>query len=568
MWDIRCLPIMVATLLWLAPGTIFAQSSEQTVAGSPRGLNYAARLLPRPDRTDLQVVVTFSGAWDWPVELQAPENCYGSRIDISPGFSVDSADSTVAAHRPDDGSAWELSASQGPTPTLVYTITFDPERMRSAFSPSSGPTHFHAAGCQWMARIGDQTEPLAYSVEVTDLPPGWTAYSTWAYRGESAGALGSWERFAASAIGGGSDAGHQALEIGDSPVDVFVADGFAVPTNQITADVARLIRMQREAMQVFDFDYFVASINTSPGSVAGTATNNLLVTFFDPDAGRTEIAKTVSHEIFHEFLPRRATITSTDDRYYTNWRWVHEGFTEFAARLFLLEAGIIGQDDLVMMINHDLIDLADNAYNLMPVDELRAINDQDGLSQNRMKVAYYQGALIAARWHHQLAQNRLGLTDLIRTMVHVAADTGGELSPNAFFEIASRIELDAAADFERYLVQGEPIVPPADYFEGYELVPIERPAFDLGFEAYDSARSGIISGVDPDGPAYAVGLRDGMVYRGSSNTNRHANAWNRNSPVEVSVEADGQEHTYRFAPEGALHTVMQYRPIHRSPDTP
>lgn len=36
------------------------------------------------------------------------------------------------------------------------------------------------------------------------------------------------------------------------------------------------------------------------------------------------------------------------------------------------------------------------------------------------------------------------------------------------------------------------------------------PVFDRGFDGAKSGQTGVISGVDPAGPAYAAGLRDGM----------------------------------------------------------
>ena len=89
----------------------------------------------------------------------------------------------------------------------------------------------------------------------------------------------------------------------------------------------------------------------------------------------------------------------------------------------------------------------------------------------------------------------------------------------------------------------------------YHAVHGEFPTFDLGLDFSASRTAKAISGVDPSGPAYKAGLRNGQavvawdVDRG--NTERQAT---------VTVRLEGQERRISFMPDGKTIEAWQYRP--------
>ena len=82
----------------------------------------------------------------------------------------------------------------------------------------------------------------------------------------------------------------------------------------------------------------------------------------------------------------------------------------------------------------------------------------------------------------------------------------------------------------------------------------EFPTFDLGLDFSASRTAKAVSGVDPSGPAYKAGLRDGQpvvawdVDRG--NAERQAT---------VTVRIEGQERKISFMPIGKATEAWQYR---------
>jgi predicted metalloprotease with PDZ domain len=229
------------------------------------------------------------------------------------------------------------------------------------------------------------------------------------------------------------------------------------------------------------------------------------------------------------------------------------------AREVLVDVGIISRDEAVASLNADLLALADSPYAIWPYTRLRRSVETTGYSQGSMKFNYYRGALMAARWDHRLeAREGTGLGRLLRSMIAEAGDTDGRMPEDRFFEIGAEHGLDIEGDFDRYVLKGEPIVPPPDYAEGYELVTVRVPRFDLGFDVAASRSEGTVAGVREDGPAYRAGLRDGMTLVRTRNTSRDTNSWDADAPAVIVVRDGGEERAIAYMPAGELHEVEQY----------
>jgi predicted metalloprotease with PDZ domain len=143
-------------------------------------------------------------------------------------------------------------------------------------------------------------------------------------------------------------------------------------------------------------------------------------------------------------------------------------------------------------------------------------------------------------------------------MIAEASDTDGRMPEDRFFEIGTEHGLDIEGDFQRYVLNGEPILPPVDYAEGYELATVRAPRFDLGFDIAESRREGVVTGVREDGPAYRAGLRDGMSLVRTRNTSRDTNSWDAEAPVVIVVRDGAEERAIAYMPAGELHEVVQY----------
>jgi predicted metalloprotease with PDZ domain len=107
----------------------------------------------------------------------------------------------------------------------------------------------------------------------------------------------------------------------------------------------------------------------------------------------------------------------------------------------------------------------------------------------------------------------------------------------------------------RCVEKGELILLPADTFGPCGTVAtLDLAEFTRGFDSEKTAASGnVITGIDPDGPAYAAGMRDGMKI-----IKREAGKPG-DSRVELvyRVNDNGTERTIRYKPEGKKRVTLQ-----------
>jgi predicted metalloprotease with PDZ domain len=119
-----------------------------------------------------------------------------------------------------------------------------------------------------------------------------------------------------------------------------------------------------------------------------------------------------------------------------------------------------------------------------------------------------------------------------------------------YLSAASRTELARAVEPDSRISLGE----------GDALGPCTRgaveevPTFDLGFDLGASTAAGSVTGVEPDGPAFQAGLRNGQ--RLSGRLSVYNNQPDRTAIVTVKT-GDGPK-TVEYFPRGKPIAVMQY----------
>lgn len=539
---------LILTALFAAP------SRAQSISS----INYTVTLEPRVDRTQLSVRVKLEGDWPSEVPIRPPQNCYGS-LDMSAFITrpVQLHGDTLPVLP--EGGGWSLRTLDGGT-TISYEAFYPPEAMKGAFAPNTSGSHFHAAGCQWMIVAGKPDATRSYSVEIPHAPAGWEVYSTWGRRGVRGYIEGSYDDVATTAIGGQAGT-FASFEVRSRPVDVYVADGFAIASRRIASMVAEIVRYQRDLMGVYDFPFYFVAVRPGRNVIAGTSVDHMFVAFVKPDATAFEIAKVVSHEMFHVFLPHTLQVVSPDDDSYARFLWFHEGVVEYMAREILVDLRMISPAQAVEALNGDLRALADNPHRAWPYRRLRQAVETNGYSQSLMKFNYYRGALLAARWDYRLKKRGYtGLSQLLKLMIQEARAGDGLMEEDRFFEIGAEHGLDIRHDFERFILQGEQIVPPAAYAGStYEMRRIQVPRFDLGFDLSASWQKDALTGVRSDGPAYRAGLRNGMALVRTKNTTRDSNTWREGAPAVIVVrDGDGEERSIEYLPYAGTHAVDQY----------
>jgi predicted metalloprotease with PDZ domain len=261
-----------------------------------------------------------------------------------------------------------------------------------------------------------------------------------------------------------------------------------------------------------------------------------------------DLRRLLAHEYFHTWNAAQLGRQSAQRRS----AWLSEGFTDFYARRLLLRAGLFSLADYAAAWNGDLLAYAVSVARNAPEDEIAKGYWQ---RQDLADITYKRGALMAALFDADLRRGGKTLDAVMRAMRPLyRRDPDSLLRANfeaAFKTVAGRSPL---AEIDRYEMRGETLTLPADAFACLALRTVTQPVRALGFDSDTTAATGVFAGVDPAGPAYASGLRDGMRFV----------AREGGVPDDSSVESvfrvtdlGGQERVIRYRPEGKTTVSFQ-----------
>jgi len=255
----------------------------------------------------------------------------------------------------------------------------------------------------------------------------------------------------------------------------------------------------------------------------------------------SDLRRLLAHEYFHTWNADQLGRQAKQRRS----AWLSEGFTDFYARRLLLRNGLFNLTDYARAWNEDLL-----GYGSSPVrsadEEMIA---KSYWTDSRLEdLTYKRGALMAVLFDAQLRREGKSLDMVMREMRSLyRSDPKSLLRANfeaAFKATSGRLP---SAEIDRYYTRGETLILPANAFACLALATVTQPIWNVGFDLDSTAETGIFAGVDPTGPAYAAGLRNGM-----RRLKREGGVAN-DSSVEIAyqvVDAAGRERVIRYKPEG------------------
>jgi predicted metalloprotease with PDZ domain len=321
----------------------------------------------------------------------------------------------------------------------------------------------------------------------------------------------------------------------------------------------RIVSMGREFFADFAQPYFLISlipVGTVPvgkgagSSYGGTALTDSFALFVTRDVtfqwreGGGGIEWLLAHELFHEWNGQTITLAQPEQEAY----WFSEGFTDFYTRRLLFRSGMLDEAEWLASWNQRLANQAAN-----PERHAAAARVREAFWTSRAvgEVPYQRGDLIALFVDHHIRVRSGGtrsLDDLMRALAERGRAGGAPLSnADLFAAIAAEAGAEAGAAVQRWALEGiEPALPADAPGTGYELVALDVPTFDTGFDHEATLRTGVVSGVKPGGCAERAGLRDGM--RLSSWSVNHGQT---SQPIEVGVRVEGEARKLSFLPHGA-----------------
>lgn len=254
-------------------------------------------------------------------------------------------------------------------------------------------------------------------------------------------------------------------------------------------------------------------LDAEPGhlSIRGSGFGDSFPIVATPNADLGHLKVLLAHEYFHSWNPERLGGFDNDQKESLEY-WFTEGFTDYYARKLAYRSGAIDAAEFARQWNAMFAAYAASPYRTAPNTVMAERSSDSAL----YKLPYQRGALLAAllnaRWRAQ-GKSLDGFMHVMRDQIK--ADDRRHAKhltlPERLDRAARAYGVDFGDAIERYITKGEELYLPADTFgPDFSVVTEEVPVTDYGYDVAKSKAAGVFVGVDPKGPAYAAGLRDGM----------------------------------------------------------
>jgi predicted metalloprotease with PDZ domain len=422
------------------------------------------------------------------------------------------------------------------------------------YRPIVQRNYFHLLGNAIFARpVGDDYATASFVVQ--RLPPGWRFASDLEHK-----ALLTFDDLIQSVLVGGD------FRIVSRPgpggfLRVALRGKWQFSDDQLADKTARIVTSHNAFWHDPPEPYLVTLLQLkNPGggrSLGGTGRGDAFAFFATDNNDDARINRVLAHEHTHTWIPLRigampATGEALD-------YWLSEGFTDFYAFRLLARDGMWTVEEFTDTLNETLA-----AYWSSPVRN--APNTRIGAdfwtTRTVEELPYQRGYLMALIWDKRLHDASDGARDLDEVMLDakarfapVASQKDAPHAVDIFATAMRAAKLDPAADIARYIEHGESILLPADTFGPCgNLATLELPEFARGFDSDKTAAAGnVVTGTDPEGPAHAAGMRDGMrlLKRESGRPG--------DSRIDLAylVDDHGTVRTIRYKPEGKKRATLQ-----------
>jgi predicted metalloprotease with PDZ domain len=409
--------------------------------------------------------------------------------------------------------------------------------------PVISPTRFTIMGeTVWPQIEGGDKRPATFAA---DIPAGWTFVSNLEHLAEMGGTAGDVLK---TILMGGSDVHVETIQTPHTRLRIATAGRFDFTIADFDDRVMRVIATEQAFWNDGQPDFLLTLAPMEPGhlSIHGEAMNGAFATIAVPDAPMPDIAFNLAHEYFHSWNPRKLGQYETPNP--ALGYWFSEGFTDYYGRKLALKGNVVSLDAFVADWNATLNRYNASKHKLAPNSDLGA---HYGADRDWTKAIYDRGAVLAVYLNAEWRARGVTLDRFMHSLRdRVAADPafGAEPLETRVKTVAAALGVPADTDLARFIDKGDAITLPADAFGGCVAVVTDTVAdVDFGFDTKALNATHMFSGVKPDGPAYAAGLRDGMGFVHFSDKD----------PLDSSVPAtfdvrdtDGKTRTLTYLPMG------------------
>ena len=418
----------------------------------------------------------------------------------------------IVRHRPNQRVSLTYEVvSQPPGTKLTRTVYHQPV-LRS--------TYFFVMGqALWVYPDIPETTPLHLSLHWKNIPNGWALINSFGLSKPRQKVNTTLESLRKGTFLAG-DYRIKTIIINKEPVYAVTRGSFGFADEEFHKLVKQIFQVQRDFWNTRDFPhYYVALLprEDDPSGETGSGEGRTNSFTFFQSKDLTTLSKwqgVLAHENFHAWNPQRLGRFELiggveDERLY----WFSEGFTDYYASLLLLRAGLISLEDYVAGYNSLIKEYYTSPVRLLTAAEMV---QKRQTSYTVERLFYQRGALLAHYWDIAIRSGTNGkssLDEVMRSLLKSAKARGVSLSHKGIAHaLHPYLGERGASDIEKYIDRGE-LVPADNPFGTCATAEVNNyHPWDMGFEAYTSFKTRVISGVAPDSNAHRAGLRDGQKW--------------------------------------------------------
>ncbi|HEV7779733.1 MAG TPA: M1 family aminopeptidase [Chitinophagaceae bacterium] len=521
---------------------------------------YTLTSVPKHDRTDLEITLRFQATTDTPVVMQLLRDFYGTPQIHKYLTSFTGLNGTVIKETAEPDKKI-ISPNTKKEISLTYHLSFDPIALRDAsYAPNTADSYFHIAACQWMLVAGSLSTPHVYDIRILSPPKGWALYASASDNPSHINLEGSYRQLFNKYWGGGAQA-HRQFVLEGKKINVFISEKIKLPQQEVLDAVYRIIHYQRSLFNDHDFPFYTVTILPREDNVAGLRVKNMFMCYVQPDVTPRQLYQLIAHELFHEWLGGRISITEKEEDAGFEHHWLTEGFTDYFACKTLLALKMITPAEFITMINRYIINIADNQFRNYSLQALIDLANKGRYGTEATKLQYYRGALIALDTERDLKRSDTAnsLESFIKELYDSTTSARKGISESFLFDFARRRQANLQKASEDNIVHGDSIKLYDDAFgTNYQLKETGVPSFELGFSLGETKKTRKITGLIPGSGAEKAGLKEGMEFLSIENYNRFGNNWRYDRPVIVRVNDNGIEKAISWFPSGKPMTLLLY----------
>jgi len=357
---------------------------------------------------------------------------------------------------------------------------------------------------------------------------------------------------------GGNIRVHQ-IDVMGRPVFTSIIGDWQFQVDDFDTLVGKTVRAVREYWNDFEFPFFLVTMIPTDQpccSKGGTGLSDSYGLFVSAETEDLDDLKfLLAHELFHTWNGRKIQRQHPEELVY----WFAEGFTDYFTLLILLRSGLITLQEYIEDVNRTLVNLHESPARNITNQEILERTHKDQIVE---RIPYLRGDLVALRWDAAIKRvtgGTFSLDNLMKDLLNAAINSGTLVSSQSIDSLIRPYLRDGVVDdIQSFIDSGKTVVlSDSDLGPCVSLDTVEISPFDLGF-CYSKPKEGdpwMISGVDPEGPAFAAGLRDGQTLEGRS---IH---WNQTEkPVVLQVRnKNGELKEIKYYPKGKPFPVPQFR---------